>query len=258
MNFPVNLMNRHKDKMKINDKSLTKFASSGAPADKEGYLLKRGDFNKGYQRRWFVLKGNLLFYYEKRSDKEPIGVIILEGCTIELSEDTDGFVFQVKFSASGCRTYIIAADSQEDMESWMKVLSRASYDYMKLMVSELHRQLQDLNEDAKLVEDAMRDSLILSGTYGNLSQRNSLEDKLEESVENITQPMKRFNPFNTSEENLTCLTDSANFHFYEDAKPKHRTFAQLHEEYGNQIKHMKELWGARTSCLIEDLASSSA
>ena len=38
--------------------------------------------NKSFQRRWFVLKGNLLFYFEKKGDKEPIGVVILEGCTI--------------------------------------------------------------------------------------------------------------------------------------------------------------------------------
>ena len=61
--------------MKLNDKSLSKFAGSGAPPDKEGYMQKRGDFNKGYQKRWFVLKGNLLFYYERRGEKDPIGMI---------------------------------------------------------------------------------------------------------------------------------------------------------------------------------------
>jgi hypothetical protein len=59
----------------------------------------------------------------KRHDKDPIGVVILEGCTIELSEDIDGFVFQIKFSGSGNRTYIIAADSQEDMEAWIFLVS---------------------------------------------------------------------------------------------------------------------------------------
>ena len=44
--------------------------------------MKKGEVNKGFQKRWFVLKGNLLFYFEKRHDKEPLGVIILEGCTI--------------------------------------------------------------------------------------------------------------------------------------------------------------------------------
>ena len=239
--------------MKINDKSLAKFATSGAPADKEGYLLKRGEYNKGYQRKWFVLKGNLLFYYDKRHDKDPIGVVILEGCTIELSEDTDGFVFQIKFSGSGNRTYIIAADSQEDMEAWMKVLSRASYDYMKLMVSELHRQLQDLNEDARLVENAMRDSLIVSGTFFDL--KDSEPDRYKESEIDITQPTKRFNPFNTSDENLI---DSANFHHFDQPRLNQKSFAQLHNEYGQQIKCMQELCNARGSCYGSNMSTSCA
>lgn len=68
--------------MKINEKNLSAFATSATPIDREGWLVKRGEVNKGYQKRWFVLKGNLLFYFEKRGDKEPVGVIILEGCTI--------------------------------------------------------------------------------------------------------------------------------------------------------------------------------
>jgi sesquipedalian len=48
----------------------------------EGFLSKRGEVNKSFQRRWFVLKGNLLFYFEKKTDKEPLGMIIIEGCTI--------------------------------------------------------------------------------------------------------------------------------------------------------------------------------
>lgn len=68
--------------MKINDKSLAAFATSPTPVDRDGWLQKRGEVNKAYQRRWFVLKGNLLFYFEKVGDKEPLGVIVLEGCTI--------------------------------------------------------------------------------------------------------------------------------------------------------------------------------
>ena len=51
-------------------------------------------------QRWFVLRGNLLFYYEKKDDKDPIGVVILEGCTVELSEmnDTNSFTFELVFA----------------------------------------------------------------------------------------------------------------------------------------------------------------
>ena len=53
-------------------------------------------------QRWFVLKGNLLFYYEKKDEKDPIGVIILEGCTVELSEmnDTNTFTFELVFQGT--------------------------------------------------------------------------------------------------------------------------------------------------------------
>ena len=59
--------------MKLNDKSLSRYAASGAPPDREGVLHKKGDFHKTFQKRWFVLKGNLLFYYERKGDKDPIG-----------------------------------------------------------------------------------------------------------------------------------------------------------------------------------------
>lgn len=68
--------------MKINEKNLCAFASSATPVDREGWLDMRGEVGKSYQRRWFTLKGNLLFYFDKKGDKEPVGVVILEGCTI--------------------------------------------------------------------------------------------------------------------------------------------------------------------------------
>lgn len=69
--------------MKVNERNL--IAIANAPhltVDKEGWLNKKGEVNKSFQKRWFVLKGNLLFYYEKKTDKEPAGVLIVEGCTI--------------------------------------------------------------------------------------------------------------------------------------------------------------------------------
>ncbi|XP_018318949.1 sesquipedalian-1-like [Agrilus planipennis] len=132
--------------MKINEKNLSAFATAPTPIDKEGYLSKRGEVNKNFQRRYFVLKGNLLFYFEKKGDREPIGVIILEGCTIELAEDDEQFSFKIEFHGTNNRSYILAAESQEAMEQWMKALACASYDYMKLMVAELQRQLDDIEE----------------------------------------------------------------------------------------------------------------
>ncbi|XP_017479414.1 PREDICTED: sesquipedalian-1 [Rhagoletis zephyria] len=135
--------------MKINEKNLCVFATS-PPFDCEGFLNKRGEVNKAFQRRYFVLKGNLLFYFEKKGDKEPLGLIIVEGCTIELSEESDQYCFEIAFN--GNRTYILSADSQECMETWMKALTCAGYEYKKMVVAELQRQLAEIecSRDSKL------------------------------------------------------------------------------------------------------------
>ena len=73
--------------MKINEKTLVSYCLSNTPCDREEWLVKRGEVNKAFQRRWCVLRGNLLFYSERQGDKEPLGVIILEGCTVELAEE---------------------------------------------------------------------------------------------------------------------------------------------------------------------------
>jgi len=54
--------------MRMNEKHLANFASCKDAPDKEGWLWKKGELNTSYQRRWCVLRGNLLFYFEKRYD----------------------------------------------------------------------------------------------------------------------------------------------------------------------------------------------
>ncbi len=131
--------------MKFNERNVAYFANCNSPVDKEGFLLKRGELRTGFQKRYFILKGNLLFYFEKKGDKDPVGVIILEGCRVELADNEDSmYTFQLSFPGEGARTYIIAAFNQEDMEAWMRALSCSSYDYMKAMVDELQRQLDEL------------------------------------------------------------------------------------------------------------------
>ncbi|ODN04063.1 Sesquipedalian-1 [Orchesella cincta] len=143
--------------MKINDKNLAAFATSQSQVDKAGYLMKKGDGSKNFAKRWFVLKGNLLFYFEKKTDKEPLGVIILEGSTVELAESEmeEHFCFKIVFPS---KAYIVGAESHQVMEQWMKALACASYDYVKLMAAELQRQLNELcqAETAEEVKSASK------------------------------------------------------------------------------------------------------
>jgi sesquipedalian len=131
--------------------------------------------NKAFQRRWFVLKGNLLFYFEKRGG-ELLGMIILEGCTIELAEnETEKYCFHIHFL--GNRSYVLSADDQETLESWMRALTCSGFDYMRLMVSELQRQLDELDKT---------------------SSTSSVPDGLTSSSSSSFPPLppRRQNPFN--------------------------------------------------------------
>ena len=64
--------------------------------------------------------------------------------TLELAEEDQPYSFKLVFHGPGDRTFILGADSQELMEEWMKAIASASYDYMKLMVLELQRQVDEL------------------------------------------------------------------------------------------------------------------
>ncbi|CAI9552955.1 unnamed protein product [Staurois parvus] len=111
-----------------------------------GFCIKRVSAMPPYHRRWFVLKGNMLFYYDTEERKEPLGVIILEGCRVELCESTEEFAFAIKFGCAKSRAYILAADSHSTMESWVKALSRANFEYIRLVVKELQEQLAEMKK----------------------------------------------------------------------------------------------------------------
>ncbi|KAI8491702.1 hypothetical protein Bbelb_305070 [Branchiostoma belcheri] len=152
--------------MKLNEKNVTAYATCASPIDKDGYLHKKGEVNRGFQRRYFLLKGNLLFYFDKKGDKEPIGVIVLEGCTVELSSDAvesdSPNVFEIVFQGPGTRTYVLMADDHDDMEAWMKALQCANYDYKRLQVQELQRQLKELEDR----EASGEEGSVMNGAVG--------------------------------------------------------------------------------------------
>lgn len=131
--------------MKFHERSVLPYCHGHSPVDKEGYLNKKGELNTSYQRRWFVLKGNLLFYFERRGERDPLGLIVLEGCSVELCESDEEFAFALVYNDPGLRMYKMAAESQASLEAWIKVLLAASYNYLKMLVGDLKRQYEELS-----------------------------------------------------------------------------------------------------------------
>lgn len=225
--------------MKINEKNLSAFATSATPVDREGWLVKRGEVNKYYQRRWFVLKGNLLFYFEKRGDKEPVGVIILEGCTIELAENEEQYGFKIVFHGSGNRSYLLGAESQESMEAWMKALACASYDYLKVLVADLQRQLEEAEEQYALGMPNIGDLSSACGPQAPPRHRHNPFNK----------PVDPMDAGNYGEGTSTILNRSQGHrvtNIFEIngmmGQIRPRNFRALHREYGQRILRDRVSW----------------
>lgn len=225
--------------MKINDKNLVTFALSNTPVDREGWLMKRGEVNRSFQKRWFLLKGNLLFYFDKKSDREPVGVVILEGCTVELAENEELFAFKVVFHGSGNRVYMLSADSQECMEGWMKALACASYDYMKLMVAELQRQLSEVAEAERLAKCGNTTPLLVGGQLPTNRSDSCL------CVRDTSGRTARFNPFDRWKEDSAGGNEASPV-VTSPARPraapstKYYTFTELHRQYGTRVRKLIE------------------
>ncbi|KAF7660551.1 hypothetical protein LDENG_00279900 [Lucifuga dentata] len=132
--------------MKIHEKILTHYLSCTSPVDKEGYLYKKKERNASYQRRWFVLKANLLFYQEHPADRHLLGVIVLEGCAVRCSESDGLFAFSLVFEGPGLKTYRLAAEDRQTQESWVKTLLSASHCYLSLLVRDLGRQYEEAKQ----------------------------------------------------------------------------------------------------------------
>lgn len=86
-----------------------------------GYLTKLGKIRKNWKKRWFVLDGWNLHYYEKEGESKPLGTIPLEDCFIKRSHDGEAgkFCFQISTKA---RTFLLCADTKDDMLRWVKAL----------------------------------------------------------------------------------------------------------------------------------------
>ena len=82
----------------------------------------------------------MLFYYHTPQDSEPIGLIVLEGCSINCCL-TDTTTFSITFQCEAARTYHLCADDEETCASWVNSLQRSSYGYLKAQVDRMLEQV---------------------------------------------------------------------------------------------------------------------
>ncbi|XP_053317701.1 rho GTPase-activating protein 24 isoform X2 [Spea bombifrons] len=103
-------------------------------AIKCGWLRKQGGFVKTWHTRWFVLKGDQLYYFKDEDEMKPLGTIFLPGNRVvehPCNEESPGkYLFEVvpggdrERMTANHETYLLMASTQNDMEDWVKSIRR--------------------------------------------------------------------------------------------------------------------------------------
>ncbi|NXE14554.1 RHG25 protein, partial [Lophotis ruficrista] len=94
---------------------------------KIGWLKKQRSIVKNWQQRYFVLKGQQLYYYKDEDDVKPQDVSFLLQSSLEITHKCL-FVFFPGVSGdqnrTGQDTCVLMANSQSEMEEWVKTIRR--------------------------------------------------------------------------------------------------------------------------------------
>ncbi|KAI9317604.1 hypothetical protein BX666DRAFT_1857195, partial [Dichotomocladium elegans] len=89
----------------------------------EGYLLKLGR-NKGWRKRWFVLRQDTLAYYEDDKEYKSHRIIPLESIIDSLEIDpiskNKRYVFKIVILK---RSYVVCASSEDERSAWLDALN---------------------------------------------------------------------------------------------------------------------------------------
>eukprot|EP01083_Nonionella_stella_P117777 351329_1 len=134
----------------------------------DGFLMKSHPRGRKWQKRWFVLHGSSLIYFKNVSDSWPAGTIPLRAADIRPSDLSVGvgFAFAVETRA---RSYMVAAETEDDRIRWIHALRRTSICYTKRILtdksptadekverslSKIGRMSLDVSEFNRCVEDS--------------------------------------------------------------------------------------------------------
>ncbi|XP_029138854.1 pleckstrin homology domain-containing family A member 4 [Protobothrops mucrosquamatus] len=100
-----------------------------SPVVLRGWLYKQDSSGlKLWKRRWFVLSNYCLFYYRDSREEMVLGSILLPSYEIRtaFSKEKKNRRFVFKAEHPGMRTYYFSADTQLDMNSWIRAMNQSS------------------------------------------------------------------------------------------------------------------------------------
>lgn len=158
---------------------------------KAGFLEKKRKKEtvllKSYQKRYCVLKDNILYYYEKQTDKRQLGAFILKDYEVRtspnLGKESTKKDLSFDLLCPGKRTYQFIAYTKEDLFDWKSAIEKAA---IKNMITS---SIIDPEEES--IYEEFDDILTLKASIANadLYDDNINEDEVYDDAEAI--PVKK-------------------------------------------------------------------
>ncbi|XP_023684428.1 rho GTPase-activating protein 24 isoform X1 [Paramormyrops kingsleyae] len=118
----------------VDSSTIPQHGHSGQHVIRCGWLRKQGGFVKTWHTRWFVLKGEQLYYYKDEDETKALGTIALHGNRVtehpNNGDEAGKFLFEVvpggdrERMTANHETYLLMASTQNDMEDWVKTIRR--------------------------------------------------------------------------------------------------------------------------------------
>ncbi|XP_028258310.1 pleckstrin homology domain-containing family A member 7 isoform X6 [Parambassis ranga] len=171
------------------------------PVVVRGWLYKQDSSGmRLWKRKWFVLSDYCLFYYKDSREETVLGSIPLPSYVISPVDPDDHINRKYAFKAShtgmrsyiynknsvigsqaehcGMRTYFFSADTQEDMNGWIRAMNQAA------LMQQSHTIKREVEKPEKTAQQAVPQTNHIHLNQNSVSQSESIQRTDREEIQN--------------------------------------------------------------------------